>query len=221
MVAGQPPLHITCAYPSTSMGELPSISPSSNSDASETSQVLSPVSSSVIDDMLILAMRPVPVWCSFDGSTGVAEPVKRNCPGSPFDLSASLITASHSTGASCHSSMSRGLSPRNSNDGCASSASRLLVYTSGSLRRSALFACCSHVDVLPTHFGPRTKLQRRIDKSSHVFVSHIASLTQCDYTGDFRVWRYFTFGFGGVSLSCLAILYFRVWRRFIRIRGGI
>ena len=81
------------------------------------------------------------------------EPVIINCPNA-FRLSTIARTESHSTGASCHSSIRRGVSPARRSEGFTLMVAWYLSRMSGSCRLIVLFACCSAVVVLPHHFGP-------------------------------------------------------------------
>ena len=157
MGAGHPPRQMRWAHCSTEFPDSPSTeSWPANSADSDTSPVVSGDSSSVIGAMLMRAMRPVPVCFRAILSGGVAEPVNTNWDGSPWASSTALVTASQRTGRSCHSSSKRGRSPRRSSDGRTTAASALRAYTSGLRSFSLLSAICSHVEVLPHHFGPRT-----------------------------------------------------------------
>ena len=69
------------------------------------------------------------------------EPVRMNCPFSPRPSTA-IRTASHNTGASCHSSISLGF---------VLAVARYPVRLSGTCIRITLFACCKAVVVFPHH----------------------------------------------------------------------
>lgn len=69
-----------------------------------------------------LDILPIPV-CATILSLGTADPVRMNCPVL-FLLSTSKRTASHKTGAICHSSISLGVFPFNKSDGFVSAAAR-------------------------------------------------------------------------------------------------
>ena len=100
-----------------------------------------------------ITLRPVPEWCILSVSAGTAEPVNINCP-SPSLWSISKRAASHSCGASCHSSIKRGVVPARSFLGERAANSIFCSIYSGSSIYTTLFACCSAVVVLPHHFGP-------------------------------------------------------------------
>ncbi len=87
--------------------------------------------------IFIRAMRPVPVWLIFLGSGGTAEPVRMNCPNSSL-WSTSNRTASHSCGASCHSSMRRGVAPLSNSRGAISARRMFCALVLGSWRYIAL-----------------------------------------------------------------------------------
>ena len=104
----------------------------------------------------IFAIRPLPECLInslfFFGSIEL-EPVIMNCPNS-FRLSTIARTESHSTGASCHSSIRRGVSPARRSEGFTLIVAWYLSRMSGSCRLIVLLACCSAVVVLPHHLGP-------------------------------------------------------------------
>ena len=87
----------------------------------DTSPVDSPLSQRLIGRMVSRAIRPVPVCLgtrSSDSSStsgGTALPVRINSPLPP--LSTAERTASHISGPSCHSSISRGVAPSNNLSG--------------------------------------------------------------------------------------------------------
>jgi hypothetical protein len=86
-------------------------------------------------------------------SKGVVDPVKMNWPNI-FRISTSWRTASHSWGASCHSSINLGLSPSKRREGLISAANNAWRPTCGSCRKIQLFANCKAVVVFPHHLGP-------------------------------------------------------------------
>lgn len=97
--------------------------------------------------------RPVPEWCIFFSSAGTAKPVNTNCPTS-WRWSTSNFIVSQSLGASCHSSISRGVLPWSSIDGSISTIYRLVSSDAGLSIYNTLPAYCSAVVVLPHHLGP-------------------------------------------------------------------
>ena len=97
-------------------------------------------------------IRPVPVW-AVAPSVGTAEPVSRNWPISSR-RSTSKSTASHSTGAICHSSISRGVAPFSNSEGFVSAMLRYVPALSGSCMYRTLRAARWAVLVLPHHFAP-------------------------------------------------------------------
>ena len=103
--------------------------------------------------MVSHANLPVPEWCILSVSAGTAEPVNMNWP-SPSLWSTSKRAASHSCGASCHSSIKRGVAPARSFLGERFANSTFCSIYSGSSIYTTLLACCSAVVVLPHHFGP-------------------------------------------------------------------
>ena len=103
--------------------------------------------------IFILVMRPVPV-CLICVLSTVLLPVRIYCPGTPPASSTAVLTASHNMGASCHSSINRGWSPFNSNDGLVLAVARYSLALSGFCNFIMLLACCSAVVVFPVHFGP-------------------------------------------------------------------
>jgi len=92
-------------------------------------------------------MRPVPVCIRLSSSflfflsSMTVEPVRMNCPFSPRPSTA-IRTASHNTGASCHSSISLGF---------VLAVARYPARLSGTCIRITLFACCKAVVVFPHH----------------------------------------------------------------------
>lgn len=63
-------------------------------------------------------------------------------------------TASQSTGASCHSSIRRGVSPINNNDGLEAAVAAYSSCISVSCILMTLLLICSAVVVFPHHLGP-------------------------------------------------------------------
>ena len=129
--AGQPPAQMSVAYSSTLVLDTPSTSFCLlKSELRLTSPVETFDSSSDIGSMSRRVILPVPVCFGFSSSSkfgSVVDPVKRNCPFAPPRVSISLITASHKTGATCHSSMSLGRVPRKRREGRREAASMLLA----------------------------------------------------------------------------------------------
>ena len=68
------------------------------------------------------------------------EPVRMNCPGTPPLLSHIVRTASQITGASCHSSIRRGVSPFRRSDGLEAAVARYSSLISTSCKLMELFA---------------------------------------------------------------------------------
>jgi len=101
--------------------------------------------------------RPVPEWCISFSSAGTADPVKTNCPTSCL-WSTSNLMASQSFGASCHSSISLGVSPSSNTEASISAICRLVSNEAGLSIYRILFACCSAVVVFPHHLGPSIKI---------------------------------------------------------------
>ena len=87
-----------------------------NNAPKETSPVESPVSCSVIVRMRKRRNRPAPEW-RIGCSSGVAEPVNKNCPACRR-RSTSWRTSFHTSGTTCHSSSKRGVSPCSAVAGC-------------------------------------------------------------------------------------------------------
>ena len=79
-----------------------------------------------------------------------------NCPGTPPLLSHTVRTASQITGASCHSSIKRGVSPIKRSDGLEAAVARYSSLMSTSCKLMELLAIWLHVVVFPHHFGPST-----------------------------------------------------------------
>lgn len=125
--------------------------------------------------MGILEMRPVPVCMisPFLSSTTV-EPVKINWPFW-FRSSTVFRTASHKTGATCYSSISRGVSPLSSKDGLVRAVARYPSRLSGSCILITLFDCCMAVVVFPHHFGPTICTAPKASKRSRSILSAILS----------------------------------------------
>ena len=117
----------------------------------------SPDSYKLIGRIVSQLKRPVPEWCISFSSTGTAEPVKTNCPTS-CRWSTSNLMASHSFGASCHSSISLGVSPSNNTEGSISAICKFVSSDAGLSIYNMLLACCSAVVVLPHHLGPSIKM---------------------------------------------------------------
>ena len=128
--SGQPPRHASSTRPTvpSSPATHGSNSPR-KSPARETAPEESPLSES---DMGCIRMRPIlpaPLWLGGSPSrpllaSGVEEPVRIQPPRSPRSRSTPLRTASHMRGASCHSSITCGRSPRVMRDGSARARSR-------------------------------------------------------------------------------------------------
>jgi hypothetical protein len=76
-----------------------------------------------------------------------------NCPAA-WRLSTAKRTAFQSTGAVCHSSSKRGVSPSSKSDGFVFAFNIFSSKVSGSCIYRTLFAICSAVLVFPHHFGP-------------------------------------------------------------------
>ena len=129
----------------------------SNRAHKETSPVESPDSNRLIVRIFNLLILPAPEWETLERSGGVEEPVKTNCEN-VWRLSTSKRTASHSFGATCHSSTRRGVAPASRACGSISESSKLRVLVFGSCMKSALAHSCDAVVVLPHHFGPSTRV---------------------------------------------------------------
>jgi hypothetical protein len=123
-----------------------------NKARSETIPDDSPDSCRLMVRIRTRTMRPVPVW-AVARSRGTADPVRMDWPSSPL-RSTSKRTASHSTGAISHSSISRGVSPCSRSEGFVSARAKFEARTSRSCRYNTLFAACSPVRDLPHHFAP-------------------------------------------------------------------
>ena len=113
----------------------------------------SPDSYRLIGRMVSQLNRPVPEWCMSFSSAGTADPVNTNCPTSCL-WSTSNLMVSHSLGASCHSSISLGVSPSSRTEGSISAICRFVSSEAGLSIYKMLFACCSAVVVFPHHLGP-------------------------------------------------------------------
>ncbi len=156
--------------------------------------------------IFIRAMRPVPVWLIFLGSGGTAEPVRMNCPNSSL-WSTSNRTASHSCGASCHSSMRRGVAPLSNSRGAISARRMFCALVLGSCRYIALSASLSHVVVLPHHLAPSTRtapfaLTRFLSNGSYILGDTHAFLTPIHSLSKDNLNRYFI-SFGKFTLLLL------------------
>ena len=129
------------------------------------------------------AILPVPVWLisSIDG--GTLEPVSMYSP-KPEDLSTLKRTTSHSDGASCHSSISKGRSPRNRRLGFSFAKEMLLSFLPGSSIYNVEAAICSAVVVFPHHFGPSTSTAPLQDKISFRTVSATLGLYSVFFMAD-------------------------------------
>ena len=127
-----------------------------NSSLKLTSPVESPDSYRLIGLIVSQVNRPVPEWVISLVSTGTAEPVRINWPSSPR-WSTSKRMASHSFGASCHSSINRGTAPFNRRLGFSSDMVIFCSFLSGSSIYKTLAENCSAVVVLPHHLGPSIK----------------------------------------------------------------
>ena len=171
---GHPPRHINHAKESMLRPFVPNISKSvlQNKSFRLTSPVDSPDSKRLIVLIVSHANLPVPEWCILSVSTGTDDPVKINCPSS-FLWSISKRAASHSCGASCHSSIRRGVSPARSLFGDNPARAIFWFMYSGSSIYTMLLACCSAVVVLPHHLGPcintpPTPISRRVNNWSAI-----------------------------------------------------
>ena len=118
-----------------------------------TSPVESPDSYRLMGLIVSQVKRPVPECVISFVSTGTAEPVRTNCPGSPR-WSTSKRMASQSVGASCHSSISLGTAPLSNRLGLNSDMAMFCAFFSGSSIYKMLAATCSAVVVFPHHLGP-------------------------------------------------------------------
>ena len=118
-----------------------------------TSPVDSPDSKSDIGRILSHEKRPVPLWCIFERSAGMAEPVRMNWP-KPSLWSTVKRIVSHNCGAICHSSINRGVLPVKRRLGLIPANRIFCSMISESSIYKVLLACCSAVVVLPHHFGP-------------------------------------------------------------------
>ena len=126
--------------------------------------------------IFIRVIRPVPVCLILVLSTALL-PVRMYCPGTPLALSTAVRTASHITGASCHSSISFGFSPFNKSEGLVAAVARYSSVMSGSCSLMELLACCSAVVVFPVHFGPSIRTAPNVSSLS----CNISSATLCKY----------------------------------------
>ena len=114
-VSGHPPRQVRYAMSCKLYSHFPAmLSGVLNSSAKLTIPLESPDSHRLMGRMTIRPMRPVPecrICCSpSKPSRTTTEPVRMKCP-CPWRWSTSYRTASHNTGATCHSSMSRGVGP--------------------------------------------------------------------------------------------------------------
>ena len=120
-------------------------------------RLIVPVESSdsqrLIGRIFILAKRPVPVCHISSVFAGTAEPVRMKNP-SPSRWSTSKRMVSHRLGASCHSSISFGVSPSRRVCGLIFASCIYMLLFLGSFMYITLFAFCSAEVVLPHHFGP-------------------------------------------------------------------
>ena len=135
---GQPPRHISQTTSCNSRLLMPTIL----SDPPKRSSKLicpqdSPDSQSVMGRIVIRAIRPAPEWkiffpCSTSSSScnGVTDPVRINWP-SPSRWSTVKRTASHNSGAICHSSISLGVSPFSSKSGLICANCRFIALSFG------------------------------------------------------------------------------------------
>lgn len=123
-----------------------------NKSRKDTDPFDSPDSKRLIGRIFNREILPVPVW-AITLSAGTAEPVRINCPVSAL-LSTSNLTASHKTGAICHSSINRGVSPFKSKEGLVSAMAKYDLVWSGSCRYTTLRDTLHAVLVLPHHFAP-------------------------------------------------------------------
>ena len=120
-----------------------------NNDSKTTDCVPSPLSLRVIGRIVIRRKRPAPLW-RVTSSAGTAEPVSMNCPGSRR-LSTSWRTTFQRLGASCHSSIRRGVLPLSTV--CGDADARLRSPGSAS-RRTELVEKCRPEVVFPAARGP-------------------------------------------------------------------
>ena len=124
----------------------------SNISINDTLPLDSPYSHRLMGSISIREIRPVPLWWILLSSIAL-DPVNMNWPGKPRS-STFVRTASHSIGASCHSSIKRGTSPSNKNEGLVMAVAKYSSRWSVSCKLITLLANCLAVVVLPHHFGP-------------------------------------------------------------------
>lgn len=155
ITAGQPPRQAKNAilYRSAFDSAAILVSESVNSCVRLTAPVESPDSYSDMGLILSHANRPVPECFILLRSAGLAEPVRINCP-IPFLWSILKRIASQSVGVSCHSSISRGVSPSSKMSGLSSANISYRACFCGLSINMALFEWCSAVVDLPHHLGP-------------------------------------------------------------------
>ena len=169
--SGHPPLHAANINSSIVKSEvIPLISKLglSNNSIKDILPFDSMLSYRLIGLIRTLCILPVPECIIFDSSTTV-EPVRMYNPSPP--ISSTLFrTASHRTGAICHSSISLGLSPFNNLSGSNSAHILYVSFRLGSCNFITLWACLSAVVVFPHHFGPTINtapiILRYLSKSS-------------------------------------------------------
>ena len=154
VASGQPPLHVRKARSFSSNSFFPSIcSGAVKSSRKLTDPFDSPDSQRLIVRIVSHAKRPVPVCRILSVAGGTAEPVSMKCPY-PSRWSTANLTASHSCGATCHSSISRGESPSNRIFEFILAIRMFCSTSSGFPIYKTLAACRSAVVVFPHHFGP-------------------------------------------------------------------
>ena len=148
--------------------------------------------------------------------------------------------ASQSFGASCHSSISLGVSPSSKTEASISAICRLVSNDAGLSIYRILLACCSAVVVFPHHFGPSIKIAPLLAS----FFANIWSAILClysifsniDYTYAkiqlffifpqlavfyFLSWLCFVSSVGCVLFPQLAVFYFPSWLYFVSSVGCI
>ena len=165
--------------------------------------------------------RPVPEWVISLVSAGTAEPVRRNWPSS-LRWSTSKRIASHNFGASCHSSISLGVSPFRRRFGFNSDIEMFCSFFSGSSMYRTLAAICSAVVVLPHHLGPSI----RTAPFPSSFLARISSAILFLYsfisiTSNFNPFIYSIHNFreNTIPFGRLAEYYSGDWRKTVREIG--